>query len=78
MNTIGIALKHLRKLNKLTQKQVAEFYKIKQSTYGRYETGVRNISFKLGLQIIFDLTECEEQFNKILFYIITGYKGYLK
>ena len=40
---IGNRLKQLRKQHNLTQRQIAEFLEISQSTYAKIETGDRNL-----------------------------------
>jgi len=43
MKCIGTRLKQLRKQRNLTQRQIAEFLEISQSTYAKIETGDRNL-----------------------------------
>jgi len=40
-------IRDLREDNDLTQKQVADYLKIKQNTYSQYETGTRQIPVEI-------------------------------
>lgn len=55
---IGKSLKELRKLNGLTQQQVADSLGISRVNYTRYETGASNPDYDtlLALAIFFDVS----------------------
>lgn len=66
-------IKDMREDYDLTQKQVAEYLKIKQNTYSQYETGSRQIPinalialallYKTSTDYLLGLTDCKEPYG---------------
>ena len=67
-------LRDLREDKDLTQKQVAEFLRIPERTYGNYEMGVRNIPieflielsnfYEVSVDYLLDLTNQKKRYTK--------------
>jgi len=67
-------LKDLREICNLTQKQVAEYLKIKQNTYSQYETGARQIPLEVLIALaalyetstdyLLGITDCKEPYGR--------------
>ena len=58
MNEIGRNIRELRKANKFTQNDIANFLGIERSAYANYEAGKRNFPLLL-LEKTADLLGCE-------------------
>ena len=67
-------IRDLREDSDFTQKQVADYLKIKQNTYSQYETGSRQVPidvlialaslYKTSTDYLLGLTDCKEPYKK--------------
>ena len=67
-------IRNLREDHDLTQKQIAEYLNIRQSTYSQYETGNRQVPvevltalaafYKTSVDYLLGLTDCREPYPK--------------
>ena len=67
-------LRDLREDNDLTQKQVADYLRIRQNTYSQYETGIRQIPleilielaalYKTSVDYLLGITDCKAPYPK--------------
>lgn len=67
-------IRDLREDNDLTQKQVADYLRIKQNTYSQYETGTRQIPveilialaalYKTSIDYLLGITDCKTPYPR--------------
>ena len=67
-------IRDLREDNDLTQKQVADYLRIKQNTYSQYETGTRQIPveilialaalYKTSIDYLLEITDCKAPYPR--------------
>ena len=67
-------IRDLREDNDLTQRQVADYLKIKQNTYSQYETGSRQIPvevvialaalYKTSTDYLLGITDCKTPYDR--------------
>jgi len=67
-------IRDLREDNDLTQKQVADYLRIKQNTYSQYETGTRQIPveilialaalYKTSIDYLLGITDCKAPYPR--------------